>query len=105
MDAREKLRRYLEQRREMGETELVLDSMSIDEALRIVSGSTARASSSGSSILESDASSNAQASVREERADRTDLPESADWRAALRATGAGPESAARRAASRPDAAG
>ena len=36
MDAREQLRRYLEQRRDMGETELVLDSMSVDEVLRIV---------------------------------------------------------------------
>ena len=41
MDGREKLRRYLEQRREMGETELVLDSMTVEEALRIVSGGSA----------------------------------------------------------------
>ena len=34
MDAREKLRVYLEQRRELGESELVLDSMTVDEALR-----------------------------------------------------------------------
>jgi uracil-DNA glycosylase family 4 len=34
MDAKEKLRIYLEQRRELGESELLLDSMSVDEALR-----------------------------------------------------------------------
>jgi len=36
VDPREQLRRYLEQRREMGESELVLDSLTVDEALRIV---------------------------------------------------------------------
>ena len=34
MDARDKLRLYLEQRRELGESELVLDSMTVEEALR-----------------------------------------------------------------------
>ncbi len=34
MDAREKLRIYLEQRRELGETELLLDSLTVDDALR-----------------------------------------------------------------------
>jgi uracil-DNA glycosylase family 4 len=41
VDAREQLRRYLEQRRDMGETELVLDSLTVEEALRMVSGSSA----------------------------------------------------------------
>ena len=36
MDARERLRRYLEQRRELGEQELVLDGMDVNEVLRIV---------------------------------------------------------------------
>src|SRR2546423_11020346 len=36
MDAREALRRYLEQRRDLGESELVLDSMSVDEALKLL---------------------------------------------------------------------
>ncbi len=36
MDAREQLRRYLEQRREMGESELVLDNLSVDDALRVL---------------------------------------------------------------------
>lgn len=45
MAADDILRRYLEQRRELGETELVLDSMSVEEALRIIGarGSTTAA--------------------------------------------------------------
>ena len=38
MDARERLRVYLEQRREMGEVDLVLDSMSVEEVLKLVGG-------------------------------------------------------------------
>ena len=34
MDAKEKLRIYLEQRRDLGESELLLDSMTVEEALR-----------------------------------------------------------------------
>jgi DNA polymerase len=34
VDPREQLRRFLEQRRELGETEFVLDSLGVDEALR-----------------------------------------------------------------------
>lgn len=51
MDAREQLRRFLEQRREAGETELVFDSLSVDEALRLLGAgpraSTAPAARSG----------------------------------------------------------
>ena len=36
MDAKERLRRFLEQRREMGESELVLDGMTVEEVMRIV---------------------------------------------------------------------
>jgi uracil-DNA glycosylase len=36
VDARERLRAYLEQRRELGETELVLDALSTDDVLRMV---------------------------------------------------------------------
>ena len=38
MDARERLRVYLEQRREMGEVDLVLDTMSVEEVLKLVGG-------------------------------------------------------------------
>jgi uracil-DNA glycosylase family 4 len=36
VDARERLRRYLEQRRDMGETELLLDGMTVDEVMQAV---------------------------------------------------------------------
>lgn len=36
MDARDRLRRYLEQRRQLGESEFVLDDLSVDEAMRIL---------------------------------------------------------------------
>lgn len=36
MDAEEKLRQYLEQRRDLGESELLLDSMTVEEALRAI---------------------------------------------------------------------
>ena len=35
MDARTMLRRYLEQRRELGESELVLDSLTVDDVMRL----------------------------------------------------------------------
>ena len=38
-DPRERLRQYLEQRRELGETELVLDSMNVDDVLRVIGAS------------------------------------------------------------------
>ena len=36
MDARETLRRYLEQRRDMGESELVLDALTVDDAMKLL---------------------------------------------------------------------
>ena len=70
MDAREALRRYLEQRRELGESELVLDSLSVEEALKLI-GATGkgRPRHGGDDVSIS----------------------SADWRAALREAGAQPE--------------
>ena len=68
MDAREQLRRYLEQRREAGESELVLDQLDVDDVLRLVGarpGTAAR-----------DAAPSAPA---------------ADWRDVLRQSGAAPE--------------
>jgi uracil-DNA glycosylase family 4 len=35
-DARERLRQYLEQRRELGESEFVLDSLSVEDALKVL---------------------------------------------------------------------
>ena len=42
MDAREQLRRYLEQRRDMGETELLLDTMTVDDVMRAIGAISAR---------------------------------------------------------------
>jgi len=39
MNARERLRLYLEQRRDLGESELLLDSMTVDDALRAIGAS------------------------------------------------------------------
>jgi len=44
VDAKDRLRRYLEQRRELGESELVLDSLSIDDVMKMVG---AKSSSKG----------------------------------------------------------
>ena len=73
-DPREQLRRYLEQRRELGERELVLDNLSVEDALRIV-GATPRGASSDAAADD----------VRQ-----SDAPAPDDWRAALRAAGAAP---------------
>src|SRR5689334_14704033 len=78
MDAREKLRQYLEQRREMGESELVLDTMTVDEALKIV-GAKSVVSKPAAAVTESSPSS------------RATPPATDDWRAALRESGAAPE--------------
>jgi uracil-DNA glycosylase family 4 len=66
MDARESLRLYLEQRREQGESELVLDSLSVDEALKLIGVGAPKAASAPS----------------------------ADWRAMVRASGGAPDAAA-----------
>ena len=51
MNASERLRRYLEQRQEMGETELLLDSMSVDDVMKAIgainAGSKASANTAG----------------------------------------------------------
>ena len=77
MDAREQLRRYLKQRRDLGESELVLDSMSVDDALALLGakdGATRMPSARGTP-----------------RAMEREIPATADWRAAIRAAGGAPE--------------
>jgi uracil-DNA glycosylase len=76
MDAREQLRRYLEQRREMGEAELVLDRMTVDEAMRLLSGG---APGKGAAPVSATTKSGAPAAAP---ADPN------DWRAILRAADA-----------------
>jgi uracil-DNA glycosylase family 4 len=84
MDARESLRRYLEQRRDLGESELVLDSLSVDEALRLLG-----AAQSGARR----AASPSHPSARPPSAAAGGVVEgtgSSDWRAAVRAAGGAP---------------
>ena len=80
MDAREQLKRYLEQRRDMGETELVLDGLTVDEALRIL-GAPAGAPQAG----------DRREAVSMPAIER-EAPVGAlvDWRETLRAAGAAP---------------
>jgi uracil-DNA glycosylase len=81
--AEDLLRRYLEQRREMGETELVLDGLSVDEVMKLVGikrgGRAAPVERERPLVPESDS----RGSVGE--------PASSGWRDALRASGAVPE--------------
>ncbi|HEX9384109.1 MAG TPA: hypothetical protein VF908_11955, partial [Gemmatimonadaceae bacterium] len=45
MDARALLRRYIEQRRELGESELVLDALNVEDVMRLL-GAAGRSTSS-----------------------------------------------------------
>jgi len=97
MDAKDRLRRYLEQRREMGESEFALDSMSIEEAMKVIGSGKASGGSPmrplGGAGGAPPAAPAAPAVPRGEGApasERTSPPETTDWREALRATGANP---------------
>jgi DNA polymerase len=46
VDAKDRLRRYLEQRRELGESEFVLDGLSVDEVLKMVGARAGRPAAS-----------------------------------------------------------
>src|SRR5688572_33095180 len=88
MDARELLRRYLEQRRELGESELVLDTLRVEEVMRLL-GAAGRPSSTRSP----------KRSVREIVAEQ-----SQDWRSSLREAGVNVDAPAPAAAALIDAA-
>jgi uracil-DNA glycosylase len=101
VDARDQLRRYLEQRREMGETDLILDAMTVDETLRILGAKTAARSGSSSppdtpantltNPLASKVASRPAAAPKSEASEQpSNSSEAGDWRETLRATGAGP---------------
>ena len=87
----ERLRQYLEQRRELGETEFVLDSLSIEDALKALGGSAALA---GGTPRSAAAAPGREAQRMPPRGD-SDLHRAAeaaaasgDWREALRAVNA-----------------
>ena len=83
MDARELLRRYLEQRRDLGESELVLDSLSVDDALALLGAKSAAPAPRAASK---------QAAAREPR---PEVPATADWRQAIRDAGGAPDAPSR----------
>jgi len=76
VDANDALRRYLEQRRELGESELVLDSLSVEEAMKLLG-----AAKGGSRKKPASAPASTPAAA----------PVATDWRAAVRAAGGAPE--------------
>src|SRR4051794_6018534 len=96
MDAREALRRYLEQRRELGESELVLDSMTVDEALALLGAANVRAGAAPRK--------HSGAPTPTARQSIEDVPATADWREAIRAAGGGPERSVQPERATPDAA-
>lgn len=101
MDAKELLRRYLEQRREMGESELVLDRMSVDEAMALLTAGKRESGIGNRKSRDSEGSADAGVVVPEVAPAAREIAESqlgADWRAALRATGASPEIMAKKSA-------
>jgi DNA polymerase len=75
MDARDRLREYLEQRRELGESEFVLDGLSVEEALSALG---VRGGAPGTPVPRE---------PREPREPRDSGPATGDWRAALRSVG------------------
>ena len=82
--AEDLLRRYLEQRREMGETELVLDGLSVEEVMKLVG--IKRGGGRGAPVERERprmAEPDNRGSVGE--------PSSSGWRDALRVSGAAPE--------------
>ncbi|MEX2180998.1 MAG: uracil-DNA glycosylase [Gemmatimonadaceae bacterium] len=82
-DARDRLRHYLEQRREMGESEFVLDTLSVEDALRLMArdatAPTGPARASGGPPPRPDSAARRAAA---------ELGKDRDWRAALRGTDA-----------------
>ena len=88
MDPRERLRKYLEQRRELGERELVLDGMTVEDVMRIVGATgTTGSRTTGTGVAPAPAPTSGDASRKS--AEEIARPV-ADWRDALLASGAGP---------------
>src|SRR5688500_13507444 len=90
VEPRERLKRYLEQRRELGERELVLDGMTVEDVMKIVgaAGRAPRAASAGASEGRAEPSE-PSATPSPARADAPPraIPDPTDWREALRASG------------------
>ncbi|HEV7705196.1 MAG TPA: hypothetical protein VGO46_12930, partial [Gemmatimonadaceae bacterium] len=89
MSAEDLLRRYLEQRRAMGETELVLDGLSVEDVMKLVGIKRGARSAPVERARPLVPESDARGSVGE--------PASSGWRDALRASGVAPEAPRARA--------
>ena len=89
MDPREQLRRYLEQRREMGERELILDGMSVEDVMRIL-GAGASSARQNSAVAPQPVDRTLDQRVPPPAATITPGAEVSDWREVLRATGSEP---------------
>lgn len=87
MDARDQLRRFLEQRREAGETELVFDQLSVDDAMRLLGAAPRQVEASGSGLQASGKERNVQS---ESAPAPATAPTATDWRAVLKDAGAAP---------------
>ena len=95
-DAKERLRQYLEQRRELGESEFVLDSMSVEDALRVLGGKAgAKGEATGGDARAAATPSAERPAPRPPESDKRRAAEAAaeggDWREALRKVDAGEE--------------
>ena len=108
VDAKDRLRRYLEQRRELGESELLLDSLSIDDVMKMVGaksaskGAAAPSQLTGKGKVQAPADRTAAAPALPEAHEvpsapvapppepgvRFDRGATTDWRVALRNAGA-----------------
>jgi DNA polymerase len=113
MDARERLRRYLEQRREAGETELVFDRLSVDEAMRLLGAAAEPDATRRPRVAEPGAQAGAPGGRLIPEPGQTSPTVNADWRAVLRESDpaparervAPPVAAPRPAASAPEESG
>jgi len=105
VDARARLQKYLEQRRELGESDLVLDSLSVEDVMRVLGASRGAADvapreAGGRRADPPPATTQhgAQPSgaVPSSGVDRGEPAATTDWREALRAAGGAPDSAGAR---------
>ena len=85
MDAREQLRRFLEQRKEAGETELVFDQLSVEDAMRLLGAAPKQ---QGREVKIDTRAPERSAPVQRESP--VAPPGSADWRSVLKEAGAEP---------------
>ena len=90
MDAREQLRRYLEQRKEAGERDLLLDALNVDDVLKLVGGERADAREVRGGRARREAPKPEAPAMDAPVAETRVTEPSPDWRQVLRQSGAAP---------------